>query len=94
MPKYLICEKVPAIMDKPKIGKSSGDKTRYEPISITVDEELLEKIKERASGLGLNVSQYLRALAAQDVSTRGDLVLRETPPPYGSDKKKPDAGKK
>jgi hypothetical protein len=73
-----------------KRERAAGERIKYEPISITIDEDLLAKIKERAAALNLNVSQYLRALAAQDVSTRGDLVLRETPPPYGEKKKTED----
>lgn len=90
-----MCKPPRDVSDKKKKPQppDSGDKARFEPISITVDEALLAKIKERASALGLNVSQYLRALAAQDVAARGDLVLRETPPPYG-EKKNPDQGKK
>jgi hypothetical protein len=90
-----MCNPPRVVSDKPKKPKQiePGEKSKFAPISITIDDALLAKIKDRAEALGLNVSQYLRALAAQDVAARGDLVLRETPPPYG-EKKKPDEDQK
>jgi stalled ribosome alternative rescue factor ArfA len=71
------------------------EKKKDKVISVLVsDPEFYKQIEARAKGLGLNVSQYFRSLAANDVVTRGDLVLRETPAPYGDQNKKPDEGKK
>jgi hypothetical protein len=44
---------------------------------------LLAQIDERANAISLSRSQYLCQLARQDLAARGDLMLRETPPPYG-----------
>jgi hypothetical protein len=49
-------------------------------ISVSISVEQLARIDARAAFLGLNRSQYLIQLARKDVSTGGDLILRDAPP--------------
>lgn len=48
-------------------------------ISVSISVEQLARIDARAASLGLNRSQYLIQLARKDVSTGGDLTLRDAP---------------
>jgi metal-responsive CopG/Arc/MetJ family transcriptional regulator len=52
-------------------------------VSISVEEDLLELMDERAVALGQSRSAYLAALVRADLARRGPLELHETPPPYG-----------
>ncbi len=48
-------------------------------ISVSMTQDLLVEVDERAKALGLNRSQYLAQLARADLRERGELTLREAP---------------
>ncbi len=54
-------------------------------ISISISEELKSQVTERARALGLNVSQYLCRLAANDLMSQGPLMVTPAPPPGSPD---------
>jgi predicted DNA binding CopG/RHH family protein len=50
-------------------------------VSLSIEEQLLQRIDERAALLGMNRSMYLAALARKDISEGGPVLLHELPPP-------------
>jgi hypothetical protein len=49
---------------------------RKVPASFTVDPDLLKAIDQRAQRLDLTRSQYLRALARQDLTPMGRVTMK------------------
>jgi hypothetical protein len=58
-------------------------------VSISLPEKLLLDIDARADALNINRSQYLAALARNDLSARGILTLQETTEPAPAPPAKP-----
>lgn len=53
-------------------------------VSLSIEQELLAQIDQRAEALGLSRSVYLAALARRDLADKGDLTIQEIPPPHGN----------
>lgn len=52
--------------------------------TVSMDEAMFTQAEERAKNLGFrSFSAYVQKLIRADLTARGDMVLRETPPPYG-----------
>jgi len=60
--------------------QSNTVNTRLVRCSITIDQDLLDQINQRAKGMDLYRSQYFRRLARLDLGQGEAAILQETPP--------------
>jgi hypothetical protein len=62
---------------------------RQTAISVSIPKELLDLVDARAQAIGLNRSAYIGLLLRQDLATKDNLTVHETPSP--SKPESPDA---